>query len=372
MDVSYLLKLVMYSSSWTFGYTIPMSTLLAIIIAMGGLNSDSEIIAMRAGGITYPRIFRPFFFFGIFITIFLLWFNQQIIPESFYQMRVIGKEIWTHDPIAILEEGKFTLLDKTENSHRYIYLEKIRKNPENPLEDIIYNIQIRKLDRSPGGFRTTRFIIAQRGKKINKIHKASGKSVRTLRLFNGYVLTTNKKNNTFQRIDFNEGFMDVHIADNSGDKVELEREFTSFTYSELNRYIDEKIPQENVLNEKEKEELHKVRMEFHKRLALPFAALAFLFIGFPVSIVNRRSGKGMGLGISVFIIFLYFIFFLTSDSISRKLSIHPMVAAWNANFIMTALGAFFYSKRTSDLNLSDQLNEIIKKIKGYFKKNGKP
>ncbi len=75
MDISYLLELIAYSSTWTFGFTIPMSTLLAIIIAMGGLNGDSEIIAMRAGGITYPRIFRPFFIFGVFITIFLLWLN---------------------------------------------------------------------------------------------------------------------------------------------------------------------------------------------------------------------------------------------------------------------------------------------------------
>ncbi len=369
MDISYLLELIAYSSTWTFGFTIPMSTLLAIIIAMGGLNGDSEIIAMRAGGITYPRIFRPFFIFGVFITIFLLWFNQEVIPQSYHEMRVIGRKIWAHDPIAILEEGQFTLLDKTENSMRTIYLEKIVKDKSG--EDEIFHIQIRELEKIDGEMKTTRFISAKKGKKMRKVYtgadgKSPPKSMRALRLYQGYVFTYNEKNKSFQRIDFSNGFMDIHIADKLTDDLQLDKEMTSFTFRELNTAIDDLKKKRPLADGDQKTNLHKLRMEFHKRLALPFAALSFLIIGFPVSIVNRRSGKGMGLGISVMIIFLYFIFFLSSDAVSEKGGLHPMLATWLGNFVMVALGAYLYIKRASEGAFTLLLSHIGKKISGFF------
>ena len=52
LPVSTVAKLLLLSLPWIIVLTVPMSLLFGILIAIGRLSSDSEIIAMRALGIS--------------------------------------------------------------------------------------------------------------------------------------------------------------------------------------------------------------------------------------------------------------------------------------------------------------------------------
>jgi len=56
--------------------TVPMSLLFGILIAVGRLSSDSEIIAMRASGISARAIYRPVFLFSFLV------FPDQSLPDE--------------------------------------------------------------------------------------------------------------------------------------------------------------------------------------------------------------------------------------------------------------------------------------------------
>src|SRR6266481_4707551 len=75
-------KLLLLSLPHIVVLTVPMSLLFGILIAIGRLSSDSEIIAMRALGVSTRTIYRPVFLFSF--AIFLSTAEKEIKPRVFY------------------------------------------------------------------------------------------------------------------------------------------------------------------------------------------------------------------------------------------------------------------------------------------------
>src|SRR5687767_11569722 len=62
--------------------TIPMSLLFGILIAVGRLSSDSEIIAMRAAGISTSTIYRPVLYFSFVLFLVNLYLMNAVLPRG--------------------------------------------------------------------------------------------------------------------------------------------------------------------------------------------------------------------------------------------------------------------------------------------------
>ena len=60
--------------------TLPMSLLFGILIAVGRLSADSEIVAMRALGISTRSIYRPVFFFSAVMFVLNLYLINFVMP----------------------------------------------------------------------------------------------------------------------------------------------------------------------------------------------------------------------------------------------------------------------------------------------------
>lgn len=336
LDTMVILELCWYALGWTLTLTIPMAFLLSTILTVGALNADSEIIAMRAGGITYPRIMRPFIFVSVVVCFFQLWFSNFVVPQFTDNMENVRKFILTSDPVSTIQPGQFVTLDKTKNFVRKIYIERMVKR-ENDKGELLQNIQVRKIGGTGGTMRLTELIIAQEGLKILK-QTVDGHWLKALRLTKGYLFTT-ADDGTFQRIDFSSGIFDLNIQEPEVVKtMKPIDDMASLTLPQLVAAFDKikSYPNAETLE-------RKTSLEIHKRIALSLSMVLFVVLGFPLAIVNRRSGKGMGLGVSVIFIFLYFAFFMSSDTLAVSLgAVSPVVAAYMAN-IAIGLAAFYYT-----------------------------
>jgi len=336
LDFQVILELCWYALGWTLTLTVPMAFLLSTILTVGGLNSDSEIIAMRAGGITYPRILRPFLAVAVLLFGALLWFSNFVVPAFADNMENMRNFILTTDPIATIQPGQFITLDKREGFVRKIYIERSLKTKDYGGE-ILQNIQVRKIGNVGSIRQLTEIIIAQEGRKILK-QTPQGEWVKALRLTRGYLFSTGS-DGTFQRVDFSGGMFDLNIQEPEKiKKMKRIEDMGSLTLPQLYRAFEtiKQYPEAEMLS-------RKAHLEIHKRLALSLSVILFVLVGFPLAIVNRRSGKGMGLGVSVIFIFAYFALFLSAEtfSVSRPI-LAPWLAAHAANILM-ALGAFYFS-----------------------------
>src|SRR5437762_14388249 len=81
LPASTVARLLFLSLPHIIVLTVPMSLLFGILIAVGRLSSDSEIIAMRASGISASTIYRPVFLFSFVVFLLNLYpFNFFVTP----------------------------------------------------------------------------------------------------------------------------------------------------------------------------------------------------------------------------------------------------------------------------------------------------
>lgn len=333
-----LFKLLFSTSGWILALTIPMAALLGTIVAVGQMNTDSEIVAMRAGGISYSRMFRPFLFFAIVLALFQLWFNHFLVPYSTTLMESTITAIRHFDPTVALEDGLFTKLDEKDGVSRYIFIEKSIYDKKSQTTTL-YNIQLRQTKEVNGVHRVEQLTIAQTGKKIIKVSEHG--SQKALRLYNGYFFINDMEKLQFQRVDFSGGYMDLNLYENDA----LAQRGKSDDPEELNYFeLQKKI--------KETEDAHyqkELLLEAHKRFSKPIATILFVFLGFPLAITNTRSGRGGGIGFAMIFIFFYFVLLLSADTLVLKRELlSPFWATWLSNFSILFAGIFFYLTRTNE------------------------
>lgn len=80
------------------------------------------------------------------------------------------------------------------------------------------------------------------------------------------------------------------------------------------------------------------RVELHRRLAFPAACLAFALIGVPLGAQPRRGGRAAGSLIAVIIIASYYLLTVIGAKMAREGALPPVAGIWGANFLLAALG----------------------------------
>src|SRR5512142_2202745 len=82
-------KILLLSLPHIVVLTVPMSLLFGILIAVGRMSADSEIIALRALGISTRTIYRPVFFFSFVVFLLNLYLINIVMPRSNTQLQTL-------------------------------------------------------------------------------------------------------------------------------------------------------------------------------------------------------------------------------------------------------------------------------------------
>jgi lipopolysaccharide export system permease protein len=121
-----IFKLITLNLAWMLALAVPMATLVAVLMAYGRFSADNEITILKSSGISIYKIIRPSLYLGIFLTIIMIYFSDQILPESNHQAKMMFKAVREKKPTLQLEEHVFYEIN------RYTFLvDKIEK----PLPD---------------------------------------------------------------------------------------------------------------------------------------------------------------------------------------------------------------------------------------------
>ncbi len=63
-------------------FTIPWGFLTALLLVFGRISADNELIALKASGVSIPRICIPVFLLAIILTGICFWINIDIAPRA--------------------------------------------------------------------------------------------------------------------------------------------------------------------------------------------------------------------------------------------------------------------------------------------------
>jgi len=91
--------------AWIVALAVPMAVLMATLMAFGRLAADNEITAMKASGVSLYRVITPVLLAAVFVTIGMIWFNNEVLPEFNHRARILAGDIARKKPGVSIEPG---------------------------------------------------------------------------------------------------------------------------------------------------------------------------------------------------------------------------------------------------------------------------
>lgn len=92
------------SIPFTFALTLPMAVLVATLHAFSRLAAENEVTALKASGVGLSRLMAPVLIAAAGVTVFMLVFNDQILPRTNHQLAVLQSDIAQKKPTFALRE----------------------------------------------------------------------------------------------------------------------------------------------------------------------------------------------------------------------------------------------------------------------------
>ena len=308
-------QIFLYNIPILLGYTLPIACLITVILALGHMSAENEILAMRASGIHLLRLLSPLTVTGIAICLAVYILNDRIIPDAFVAQSRILQETGSKDPSAMLEPGSFiNAFDKY-----IIFIYRIEG-------DLLYGVRIYE----PSANKPTRTIIAEQGEFVH----VPGKDQLMLKLINGTSDEPDLSNsNNFYKLNFQTSFITMDL---SKKKVRTEKKSREMTMRELSTKIDSIV--------KMSIDPSPLVAEYQRRIAWSLSPLVFILLGFPFAAITHRRANSANLLYALLFAAPYYILSLACQGMASQNVINPVFLMWLPNGLALAL-AFFLNWR---------------------------
>jgi LPS export ABC transporter permease LptF/LPS export ABC transporter permease LptG len=285
-------------------FTIPMSVLIGVLLGLGRMSMDSEIIALTALGISRKRILIPVgWLAGIGAALTLL-MTLWLAPLSLRTFRATEATLITSQISFAVQPRVFD----ERFPHLVLYVN----------------------DLSASGTHWNGVFLAQAGAD-------SGTSQITL------------AESAIVVAEPTLGKLELHL--NGGTTHEFDRSIpdhysvTSFGRSDWPIEVTSMAPTEERFISFPERPFRQLwhyrgpnwldaRVELHQRFAFPVACFAFALIAIPLGAQPRRGGRAAGSLLAIIIIASYYLLLVTGAGFARQGLVSPSMGMWAANFIL--------------------------------------
>lgn len=321
-----ILQLFSYILPAFLEVTVPMALLLAILVAFGRLSSDSEIIALRATGISLYRLMLPVGGMACVVAILTFGLSAYARPWGNGLLREGLYEMVKSRVSAGIKPKVFN----DEFAGLVIYVDRIEP-PGNELYDILISDT-----RDPKLHNT---VYARSGAVVS----AEGSDTLTLRLIDGGIYSTSSKDDGYQDTRFTtyDITLDLNLA--LEELRSKPKEASEMTIAELRQVVAKR--------ERLGEPTWVERVELHRKLSIPFACLVFAALGVPLGIQPSRAVHSRGFSVSLVLIFSYYLLMTLGQNLGERGALPASLAVWLPNMALSIVAVVLLSRAAHDANL---------------------
>ncbi|MCH7904111.1 MAG: LptF/LptG family permease [Armatimonadetes bacterium] len=266
--------------------TFSMAVLLGALLAFGRLSGDSEIIALRAAGISLARIMASVAAFGVAVSLLAFGFGEMVVPRATYRAVQIRLDIESQifdrkeqaTARAIFKDGR---LQMYLTARDFSISEKV-------LRGVVLTVYGE--DEKP-----SMFLMAD---KMEFVDETNWKIIGEARLLD--VASGARSIHPDGMFPANVPEPDITPDDLFTQALkELEALSMGQMREQIEREKNNPLARRGVVAN--------LQFGYWNKIALPLAALVFGLLGAPLGIRNHRAGKATGFGLAIAIIFLYFL-----------------------------------------------------------------
>ncbi|MDD3694348.1 MAG: LptF/LptG family permease [Lentisphaeria bacterium] len=290
-------------------FALPLSLLVSCVLVFSRMSADNEVIALQASGVSLWQIISPCLFISVIISLACLYLSMFAAPDCRYQARQMQLEALLGNPLTMLEPGMELRL----TDHSVLHIGHKRAN-------VIYDLHL--FDRDPDSGR------------LRDISAAKG------------LLMPQPKNGKLELLLQGFSFAEYELGQSQehGDSLPFVQADSlslplDFAQAQEQKPLSRRLKMMNVKmlfgdwsrSEADGESASRHLLEFHYRLVLSMSPFAFLILGVPFGIRNKRSEASIGLLLCVVMALIFYAFLLLSDSLREYPRLHPELILWIPN-----------------------------------------
>ncbi len=356
-------RLFIYNLAWMLALAVPMAALVAPLMAFGRLSADNEIVALKASGVNPVRLVIPVLIAAAVVGSALVWFNNEVLPESNHSARLLMSQINRTRPTLQIKDNVFvgsipgyyllvkwrdprgdslrgiTIYDQTASSRwpRTVTGETgtMRFTPDgNTLIMELQNGEVHEYVGTERSYRRTRFEA-----QTFFLPGAGGKAPTARSDFR----TDREKSTTHMMRDiagWKSNLANYHAELDSMSRSSLlaslaphagvRKPILKADETTALRLRGQILSQRRLINS--------MMIEVHKKYSIPAACVVFVLIGAPLGILARRGGMAISLGLSLGLFILYWASLIGGEELADRLFVNAFWAMWSANFLIGSVG----------------------------------
>ncbi len=380
-----IIQLITLNLSWMFVLAVPMGVLFSTLMSFGNLSANYEITIIKASGGGLMKMMLPVIFFGILLTGFLFWFNDNVLPETNHQAKVLLNDITRKKPTFSIEAGQFstqlegcTILARSIDSisgmlKGVTIYDNTRGNKTN-----VISADTGTIEFSPD---YTKLIMLLYSGEIHQIMPLTVRDYNRIN-FKKYKFITNASGFAFERSSegmVSRGDREMRISDmkkiiNEADKnanaatkriqtqIEKHYEFLNGKSGEgdltvFSRDIHTPAKTQELRHAQQRIEFLKTTVasdlmqkqdynlraqeywiEVQKKYSIPFACLIFVLIGAPLGIMTKGGNFGISAAISLGFYVFYWACLIGGEKLGDRGLLPPFISMWGGNFLIALIG----------------------------------
>lgn len=285
---------------------------ISVIYFTSKLADNSEIIAMFASGISFRRLMKPYMVSAGIIAIMTFALSSYVIPQgnktrlAFEQQHNKKKKVETAQNVQLkLEDNSIVYIERYDSRNNLGWRFSLDRFEGKKLVSRMTANSITHDPENPGKWTAKRW------------------TIRDMQGDKDIIRSSNREP------------LDTVLPFEPSDFLISEGEQETMTSPELSAYID-KQKSRGISNIKTFE------VEYHKRIAMSFAAFILTIIGASLSSRKRKGGMGLSLGVGLALSFSYIMLQTVSAAFAEKMPV--VLAVWLPNILFTLIAVYLYRR----------------------------
>jgi LPS export ABC transporter permease LptG/LPS export ABC transporter permease LptF len=295
----------------------PLAVLIAVLVTFGVLNRNSEIIAMKATGISIYRLVVPIIGIAAILAVSLFLFDEFYLPQANRRQEALRNIIKGRPPQTFLHPEQRWIFGQPNAGEpgRIFYYRFF-----DPVKEEFANLSVFEFD--PSTFAITRRIFASR------VYWDPDHA--TWSFQNGWQRDIQGENSNAYREFTQTTFAEIH--EDPGYFTKEEKQSQEMNFGELRRYI-------SALSQSGFDTM-RLRFDLWHKLAYPLIAIVMAGLAVPFALSMGRRGSLTGIAVAIGVALAYFV----ADNLFRALGnvnyLPAPLAAWSSLVLFGLVGGY--------------------------------
>lgn len=338
--------------------TLPLALILGTVITCSRQSADNELTVAQASGMRPVVLGLPFLLVGVAGMLMSLYLTCELAPRSLKRLKALRSRILLEEATLRIRPHMFI----TTFPDILLYVQEIDERTGDWV-----GVFILQEEGSGRADRLTRVVTAERG----RLRVANtGRFSLEADLYRGISLETDGGGGREVAVESASDFQKASIRlteklTPGDDFGEAAGSLTEMTLSELDRQSRSGPGRERL----------RARVEWHRRLAFPFACLTLTAIAFLVSVRGRRFSTRPRTVVSIlFAALAYYLLMVFGQNLASSGKLPAWIGVWLSNILagVWILAALSSPRGTISLPFADRLQALAARLRARLRLGAKP